>query len=250
MWLATAARWALMRWEITSLKLYRREFVDSGIPEHHGRIVKTTAMGCRRNSPVWWMRAATLKSSVTWSGATSVFPQKDKSHFELESTSAILLLMATIFLAMVSISRPVWKHFANLADFVFQGRRTTISGIAFDGFRRSRRTRDKEYRARGGRPGLSPRISRQFRNQLFPSSAEDASNHLTIRYEQEIHFCQTGNGVQLAYARIGQGLSARQNRALDDPASNLIYWRHLYQRIASRSFLLPIRRSREWAVGS
>src|SRR5712671_3507775 len=30
---------------LTSLKLHRRELVDSGIAEHHGRIVKTTGDG-------------------------------------------------------------------------------------------------------------------------------------------------------------------------------------------------------------
>ena len=30
---------------LTSLKLHRRELVDSGISEHHGRIVKTTGDG-------------------------------------------------------------------------------------------------------------------------------------------------------------------------------------------------------------
>jgi pimeloyl-ACP methyl ester carboxylesterase len=39
----------------------------------------------------------------------------------------------------------------------------------------------------------------------IPSSAEDTVAASAVLHQQEIHFCQTGDGVQLAYARMGQG---------------------------------------------
>jgi hypothetical protein len=114
---------------LTSLKLHRRE-VDSGISEHHGRIVKTTgdgmlvefasvvdAVGCAVKIQRGMVRRNT--------GA-----RKDKSYFESESTSVTSLLRATIFLVTALISRRVWKHFANPAVYVFRGQQTTRSGTS------------------------------------------------------------------------------------------------------------------------
>ena len=52
--------------------------------------------------------------------------------------------------------------------------------------------------------GLTAKDIEAIPEAAIPSSAEDAAR-TAIRYEQEIHFCQTGDGVQLAYARTGQG---------------------------------------------
>jgi pimeloyl-ACP methyl ester carboxylesterase len=52
--------------------------------------------------------------------------------------------------------------------------------------------------------GLTAKDIEAIPESAIPSSAEGIPAP-TLRYEQEIHFCQTGDGVQLAYARIGQG---------------------------------------------
>ena len=52
--------------------------------------------------------------------------------------------------------------------------------------------------------GLTARDIEAIPETAIPSSAQGAAA-TTVRYEQEIHFCQTGDGVQLAYARIGRG---------------------------------------------
>src|ERR1700760_418627 len=51
--------------------------------------------------------------------------------------------------------------------------------------------------------GLTAKDIEAIPEAAIPSSTEDILR-TTVRYEQEIHFCQTGDGVQLAYARTGQ----------------------------------------------
>ena len=54
--------------------------------------------------------------------------------------------------------------------------------------------------------GLTAKDIEAIPDAAIPSSAEDTVAASTVRHKQEIHFCQTGDGVQLAYARMGQGL--------------------------------------------
>jgi pimeloyl-ACP methyl ester carboxylesterase len=52
--------------------------------------------------------------------------------------------------------------------------------------------------------GLTAKDIEAIPESAIPSAAEDTPS-TTVRREQEIHFCRTGDGVQLAYARIGEG---------------------------------------------
>ena len=127
---------------LTSLKLHRRELVDSGISEHHGRIVKTTGDGMLVEfASVVDAVGFAVKIQRSMVRRNVGVPAEKQIVFRIGINSAISSLMATIYLAMASISRPVWKHFANPAAFVFQGRgERSDQGQALDGFRRSRRT--------------------------------------------------------------------------------------------------------------
>ena len=82
--------------------------------------------------------------------------------------------------------------------------------------------------------GLTARDIEAIPELAIPPSAEDTSAP-TIRYEQEIHFCQTGDGVQLAYARIGQGpplvKTGHWMTHIEFDFESPI-WRHLYQELS------------------
>src|SRR5207342_2528550 len=52
--------------------------------------------------------------------------------------------------------------------------------------------------------GLTAKDIEAIPDAAIPSSAEDTVAASSVRHKQEIHFCQTGDGVQLAYARMGQ----------------------------------------------
>jgi pimeloyl-ACP methyl ester carboxylesterase len=82
--------------------------------------------------------------------------------------------------------------------------------------------------------GLTAKDIEAIPESAIPSSAEDTPTP-AIRYEQEIHFCQTGDGVQLAYARIGQGFplvkTGHWMTHIEFDFESPI-WRHLYRELS------------------
>jgi pimeloyl-ACP methyl ester carboxylesterase len=81
--------------------------------------------------------------------------------------------------------------------------------------------------------GLTARDIEAIPESAIPSSADDTPT--TIRHEQEIHFCQTADGVQLAYARIGQGpplvKTGHWMTHIEFDLESPI-WRHLYRELS------------------
>ena len=83
--------------------------------------------------------------------------------------------------------------------------------------------------------GLTAKDIEAIPDAAISSSAEDTVAASTVRHKQEIHFCQTRDGVQLAYARMGQGYplvkTGHWMTHLEFDFESPI-WRHLYQELS------------------
>jgi class 3 adenylate cyclase/pimeloyl-ACP methyl ester carboxylesterase len=221
---------------LTSFKLHRRELIDSGISEHHGRIVKTTGDGML-------VEFASVVDAV----ACAVKIQRN---------------MVRRNVGIPAERQIVFRIGINLGDIIIDGEDIFGDGVNIaarletlcepGGVRISRaaneQIRDKLSMAFAdlgeqavknisravGVFGLTAKDIEAIPESAISSSVEDTPT-TTIRHEQEIHFCQTRDGVQLAYARIGQGLPLVKTGHwmthiefdLESPI-----WRHLYQELS------------------
>src|SRR3954447_230885 len=192
---------------ITALKSHRRELIDSGITEHNGRIVKTTgdgmlvefasvvdAVACavkiqrgmvRRNAA-----AAADKQIVFRIGINVGDIIIDGDDILGDGVNIAARLEALCEPGGVCISRAANEQIRDKLSMAF----ADLGEQAVKNISRA-----------VGVFGLTARDIAAIPDAAIPWSAEDTVAASTVQHKQEIHFCQTGDGVQLAYARMGQG---------------------------------------------
>ena len=191
---------------ITSLKSHRRELVDSGISEHHGRIVKTTGDGML-------VEFASVVDAVAC--AVAIQRQMVRRNAGTPAEKRIIFRIGINVGDIIIDGDDIFGDGVNIAarlETLCEPGGVCISRAANDQIRDklSMAFADlgeqavKNIARAVGVFGLTAGDIAAIPDSAIPSRS-DHTRSTSTQHEQEIHFCQTGDGVQLAYARMGQG---------------------------------------------
>jgi class 3 adenylate cyclase/pimeloyl-ACP methyl ester carboxylesterase len=226
---------------LTSLKAHRRELVDSSIAEYRGRIVKTTgdgllvefasvvdAVGCavsvqrsmvRRNAGVSEEKQIIFRIGINVGDIII-----DGEDIFGDGVNIAARLEALCEPGGLCISRATNDQIRDRLPLAFTDLgEQTVKNI-------SRAVGVFGLAAKEIEMLPEPELARSD-----PDQAGAATRQSEPRYEQEIHFCTTGDGVQLAYSCIGSGpplvKTGNWMTHLEFDFETPI-WRHLYRELS------------------
>jgi class 3 adenylate cyclase/pimeloyl-ACP methyl ester carboxylesterase len=191
----------------TSLKLHRRELVDCAITEHHGRIVHTTGDGLL-------VEFASVVDAVGC--AVKVQRSMVKRNLGVPEDKQIVFRIGINIGDIIIDDDDIFGDGVNIAarlEALCEPGGICISRAANDQIRDKlsisfadlgEQTVKNIARAVGVF-GLTAKEIEGLPAPVASAAAETVSIAASTPYEQEVHFCQAKDGVQLAYARTGQG---------------------------------------------
>jgi class 3 adenylate cyclase/pimeloyl-ACP methyl ester carboxylesterase len=221
---------------ITSLKSHRRELIDAGISEHHGRIVKTTGDGMLVEfASVVDAVGCAVKIQRSMVRRNAGIPAERQIVFRIGiNVGDILIDGDDIFGDGVNIAARLETLCEPGGVCISRAANDQIRDKLSMAFADLGEQAVKNISRAVGVFGLTAREIAAIPETAIPSVAEDTAAP-GVRYEQEIHFCQTSDGVQLAYARTGQGppliKTGHWMTHIEFDFESPI-WRHLYQELA------------------
>jgi class 3 adenylate cyclase/pimeloyl-ACP methyl ester carboxylesterase len=222
---------------LTSLKSHRSELVDPAIAEHRGRIVKTTGDGVL-------VEFASVVDAVGC--AVNIQRSMAKRNASVPVDKQVVFRIGINVGDIIIDGDDIFGDGVNIAarlETLCEPGGVCISRAANDQIRDklSLAFADlgeqavKNIARAVGVFGLGAKDIAAISETSVIATADETKSENAIPYEQEIHFCQTKDGVQLAYSKIGQGLplvkTGNWMTHLEFDFDSPI-WRHFYRELS------------------